>query len=107
MPKRGAAGARAITGPYLAILGASTMVVCVVSGLGELLGYALRLGSGYLSDRTGRYWAITIIGYAVNLFAVPPRARPDAGAVGFRTAGLRRLSRCNKLPPPDTRTARP
>lgn len=64
-------GARAITGPYLAILGASATVVGIVSGLGELFGYALRLGSGYLSDRTGRYWAITIVGYAINLFAVP------------------------------------
>jgi MFS family permease len=70
-------GARAITGPYLALLGASATVVGVVSGLGELLGYALRLGSGYLSDRTGRYWAITIIGYAVNLFAVPLLALAD------------------------------
>jgi MFS family permease len=42
-----------------------------VAGLGELIGYSLRLGSGYLSDRTRRYWAITLIGYTVNLLAVP------------------------------------
>lgn len=70
-------GARAITGPYLALLGASATVVGIVSGLGELVGYALRLGSGYLSDRTGRYWAITIIGYVINLFAVPLLALAD------------------------------
>jgi MFS family permease len=52
-------------------------VVGLVSGFGELLGYALRLGSGYLSDRTGRYWAITIAGYALNLFAVPLLALAD------------------------------
>jgi MFS family permease len=64
-------GARSITGPYLAVLGASATVVGLVAGLGELIGYGLRLMSGYVSDRTGQYWAITILGYAVNLIAVP------------------------------------
>lgn len=64
-------GARSITGPYLAVLGASATVVGVVAGFGELIGYALRLISGYASDRTGRYWTITLAGYALNLFAVP------------------------------------
>lgn len=67
-------GARSITGPYLAVLGASGTAVGVVAGLGELIGYSLRLVSGYFSDRTGRYWAITIVGYSVNLLAVPPLA---------------------------------
>lgn len=64
-------GARSITGPYLAVLGASATVVGVVAGFGELAGYAIRLVSGYLADRTGRYWALTIFGYVVNLLAVP------------------------------------
>jgi hypothetical protein len=64
-------GARSITGPYLAILGASAAVVGLVSGLGELVGYGLRFISGYLSDKTHRYWSITITGYVVNLLAVP------------------------------------
>ncbi|BDZ70647.1 MFS transporter [Methanobacterium petrolearium] len=64
-------GARSITGPYLALLGANAAVVGFVAGFGELVGYALRFLSGYLADKTRRYWAMTIIGYAVNLFAVP------------------------------------
>jgi len=64
-------GARSITGPYLAILGASGTVVGVVAGFGELIGYGLRLVSGYISDRTGKYWAVTLFGYFVNLVAVP------------------------------------
>jgi MFS family permease len=64
-------GARSIIGPYFVFLGASAAVVGFVSGLGELLGYSLRLISGYISDRTGKYWALTIIGYAVNLLAIP------------------------------------
>lgn len=64
-------GARSITGPFLALLGASGAAVGIVAGLGELIGYVLRLVSGYWSDRTGRYWAITLWGYAINLVAVP------------------------------------
>ena len=64
-------GARSVTGPYLGVLGASAAIVGVVAGFGEFLGYALRLISGYLSDRTQSYWPITIIGYGINLLAVP------------------------------------
>lgn len=64
-------GARSITGPFLGTLGASGAVVGFVSGLGELVGYVLRLVSGYLSDRTRRYWLLTFTGYTVNLLAVP------------------------------------
>src|ERR1019366_4513638 len=64
-------GARGVTGPYLGALGASAAIVGFVAGLGEFLGYGLRLASGYLSDRTGGYWPITILGYGVNLVAVP------------------------------------
>ena len=64
-------GARSITGPYLGMLGASAAAIGIIAGLGELLGYAVRLLSGYLSDRTRSYWTITIVGYLINLLAVP------------------------------------
>lgn len=64
-------GARSIIGPYLALLGANAAIVGFVSGLGELLGYVLRITSGYLADRTKKYWTITILGYTFNLIAVP------------------------------------
>ena len=51
-------GARSVTGPYLAILGASATLVGFIAGLGELLGYGLRLFSGRLSERTGEFWPI-------------------------------------------------
>ena len=60
-------GARSVTGPYLALLGASGTVVGIVAGFGELIGYALRLVSGYISDRTGKYWTVTLFGYFINL----------------------------------------
>src|ERR671927_1501214 len=64
-------GARSITGPYLAVLGASATVVGIVAGFGELVGYGLRLVSGRLSDRTGQYWPITLFGYVVQMASVP------------------------------------
>ena len=60
-------GARSITGPYFAILGASAGIVGFVSGIGEFIGYALRLLSGYFADRTKSYWPLTIIGYTLIL----------------------------------------
>ena len=66
--------ARSISGPYLAVLGASATVVGVTAGFGEFIGYGLRIVSGVLSDRTQRYWLITITGYAINLLAVPALA---------------------------------
>ena len=64
-------GARSITGPFLGSLNASATIIGIVSGLGEFIGYALRLVSGYLTDRLGKYWTITFVGYALNLFVVP------------------------------------
>jgi predicted MFS family arabinose efflux permease len=64
-------GARSITGPYLAVLGASGAAVGLVAGGGELIGYGLRLVSGIVADRTGWYWALTLAGFALNLLAVP------------------------------------
>jgi len=66
-------GARSITGPFLSVLGASAAVVGLVAGLGEFVGYALRLVSGYLSDRIGRHWLFTFLGYAAIL-AIPALA---------------------------------
>jgi len=64
-------GARSITGPYLSLLGANATVVGIVAGLGEFVGYGLRFLSGYITDRTARYWGITFLGYGINLVAVP------------------------------------
>lgn len=64
-------GARSINGIFLGGLGASAAFISIVSGLGEMFGYGLRLLSGFLSDKTKKYWLFTIVGYVVNLIAVP------------------------------------
>lgn len=64
-------GARSITGPFLSSLGLSAAAVGIIAGFGEFVGYGLRFVSGYVSDKTRRYWLVTGIGYAINLLSVP------------------------------------
>jgi MFS family permease len=64
-------GARSIIGPYLATLGASAAVVGTVAGVGEFVGYGLRVASGYLVQRRGHYWTWTITGYTLTVLSVP------------------------------------
>ncbi|MGH6662624.1 MAG: MFS transporter [Rhodospirillales bacterium] len=94
-------GARSITGPYLALLGASATVVGFVAGFGELVGYALRLLSGYVSDRTGRYWAITIFGYCLNLLAVPLLALTGSWETAAVLIIVERMGRAVRTPARD------
>ena len=94
-------GARSITGPYLAVLGASATAVGFVAGFGELIGYAVRLVSGYLSDRTGRYWAVTILGYCINLLAVPLLALTASWEAAAVLIVLERMGRAIRTPARD------
>ncbi|MGE0578850.1 MFS transporter [Reyranella sp.] len=67
-------GGAAMNGQYMATLGASAAVISITAGAGEFLGYVVRSVSGYVTDKTGRYWLITFAGYAINLLAVPAMA---------------------------------
>jgi predicted MFS family arabinose efflux permease len=67
-------GGASINGPFLGTLGASAATVSIIAGAGEFLGYSLRAIAGYIADRTGKYWVVTFIGYAINLLAVPAMA---------------------------------
>jgi MFS family permease len=94
-------GARSITGPYLAVLGASGTIVGIVAGFGELVGYGLRLVSGYISDRTGRYWPITMFGYVVNMLAVPLLALAGSWQVAALLIIAERAGKAIRNPPRD------
>ena len=77
-------GARSITGPFLASLGATALVVGLVTGAGEAAALVLRLVSGPLADRSGRYWGLTILGYAMTAVCVPLMAvAPFVGGAGL------------------------
>ena len=67
-------GARSILGVYLGLAGASAAAIGFISGLGEFVGYALRLLTGMLTDRTKKYWLLTILGYAIDVLAIPALA---------------------------------
>lgn len=98
-------GARSIVGPYLATLGASAAVVGVVTGVGEAVATVFRLGSGRLSDRTGRHWAISITGYAITMASVPLLA--VAGSLGLASTFVvgERFGKAVRTPARDTMLA--
>ena len=94
-------GARSISGPFLGELKASALVVGVVAGLGEFLGYALRLGSGYLADRLGRYWLITFAGYALNLLVIPLLALAGSWEIAAALLLAERIGKAIRTPARD------
>jgi MFS family permease len=80
-------GARSITGPFLASLGASALLVGLVTGAGEAAALVFRLASGPMADRSGRYWSLTIVGYAMTAVCVPLMAvAPFVGGAGLALA---------------------
>lgn len=95
-------GMRGAIGPYLALLGASGAAVGVVAGTGEAIGYALRYASGALADRTRRYWALAIAGYATNVVAVPLLALTGSWPAVAALVGLERLGKAVRSPAKST-----
>jgi len=61
-------GVRSISGPFLASLGATSLIIGFFSGLGEFLTQSLRLLFGYISDKKRIYWILAIIGYSLICF---------------------------------------
>jgi MFS family permease len=94
-------GARSVTGPYLATLGASAGVVGLVAGIGEFVGYALRLASGYLVDRTKAYWLLTFIGYGL-LLSIPLLAFAGYWQLAAVLIILERMGKAIRSPARDT-----
>lgn len=92
---------RSVSGPYLAYLGASALVVGLVSGLGEFLGYALRLVSGYVADRTRSYWLATFIGYGLIL-SIPLLAYTKRWELAVLLFLLERIGKAIRSPSRDT-----
>jgi predicted MFS family arabinose efflux permease len=94
-------GSRSVIGPYLGTLGAGALAISVISGLGEFLGYGLRLFSGRGADRTGRYWPITISGYVVQMAAVPLLALAGNWEVAALLIIAERVGKATRNPPRD------
>lgn len=97
-------GASSIRGAYLSLLGASAATIGFVSGLGELVGYSMRYVFGKLTDKTKQYWPMVILGYGLDILAVPALAL--VGEHGWMWAcGLlviQRMGKAIKKPAKDT-----
>lgn len=97
-------GATGIRGAYLSLLGASAGTIGFVSGLGELIGYSMRYLFGRITDKTKRYWPMTIVGYVLDIIAVPALAL--VGEHGWVAACallvIQRMGKAIKKPAKDT-----
>ena len=97
-------GASSIRGAYLSLLGASAGTIGFVSGLGELIGYSMRYVFGKLTDKTKRYWPMTIAGYILDVLAVPALALVGENGWLWACALLvvQRMGKAIKKPAKDT-----
>jgi MFS family permease len=97
-------GASSIRGSYLSLLGASAGTIGFISGLGELIGYSMRYFFGKLTDKTKKYWPMTILGYLLDIIAVPALAL--VGDHGWILACMllviQRMGKAIKKPAKDT-----
>ncbi|MBA2860822.1 MFS transporter [Methanococcus maripaludis] len=94
-------GARSVNGPYLETLGASALIVGLVVGFGEFLGYAIRLLSGYFSDKIKAHWFFTIFGYGL-LISVPLLALSNYWQFAAIFIVLERIGKGLRSPARDT-----
>ncbi|MGI6108393.1 MAG: MFS transporter [Eubacteriaceae bacterium] len=97
-------GASSIIGAYLGMLGASAAVIGFVSGLGECIGYSLRLLTGWITDKTHKYWPMTIIGYIIDCVCIPALALvPNGGWIwACMLIVIQRTGKAIKKPAKDT-----
>lgn len=97
-------GARSVLGEYLNLTGASAATIGFVSGVGELCGYSLRLLSGFIADKTKKYWTLVIAGYALQVLAIPALALiPENGwVIACGLVILERIGKAIKKPAKNT-----
>jgi MFS family permease len=97
------------------VLGASTVTIGAIEGIGEATTSISKLFSGWLSDRLGRRKTLTVIGYGLGalskpLFALAPSAGWVLAArfsdrIGKGVRGAPRDALVGELAPPDLRGA--
>ncbi|NWG10644.1 MFS transporter [Candidatus Bathyarchaeota archaeon] len=94
-------GSRGIVPSYLEFLGATAVVVGFVGGLGDFLGYAVRLISGFLSDTTRAYWFFIFLGYGL-IIAIPLLGIPQGLEIAIILVLLERFGKALRSPSRDT-----
>lgn len=94
-------GARGVIPDYLQFLGASALIVGLIGGLGELLGYLLRIFSGHFADKTGWYWGFMFIGYGL-IVAVPLLSLSSIWTIAIVFIIFERIGKGIRAPARDT-----
>src|ERR1041384_5830522 len=95
-------GARSINGAFLASLGASSIAVGLTAGFGELIGFGLRSLSGFVADKSHRYWLFAVVGYLINMGAVPAMALAGNWPVAAMLIVAERTGRAIRKPSVET-----
>lgn len=93
--------ARGANSQYFELIGISAAKVGLVFGIGEFLGYFLRLISGVISDKSKKPWAFMFIGYGM-LFFVPLMGFTQNWNVLFVLILMERIGKAIRNPSKDT-----
>lgn len=94
-------GGRSANGQYFNLLSISATKVGIIYGIGEFLGYALRLLSGRISDKTGKHWVLIFIGYG-TLCVVPLMGLTTNWSILCALVLFERIGKALRNPPKDT-----
>lgn len=93
-------GSRGLVTPYLALLGASAFIIAFAGRFGEFLGYAMRLFSGVLSDKTQAYWVFIFLGYGL-IVSIPLLGFTGAWEIAIILIVLERVGKALRAPSRD------
>lgn len=94
-------GGRSVVGQYIRLLGTSAFALGLSAGFGEFIGYALRLVSGTVADRTRKYWLLIITGYVVQLCSLPMLAFVRGWKLALLFLFLERVGKAIRKPAHD------
>jgi len=94
-------GSRGVVPSYLAILGATEIIVGLVGGLGDFLGHVMRLVSGFLADTTRAYWLFIFVGYGL-IVSIPLLGFSVSLELAIFLVLVERLGKALRTPSRDT-----
>jgi MFS family permease len=94
-------GSRGLVPEYLKFLGATAFLVGLVGGLGDFLGYAVRLVSGFAVDATRAYWFFIILGYGL-IVSIPLLGISTGLEMAVMFVLFERLGKALRAPARDT-----
>jgi len=94
-------GSRGVVPEYLKFLGATGLVIGLAGGLGDFLGYAMRLVSGFLVDTTRAYWFFIFLGYGL-IIVIPLLGLFQSLEIAIMLVLLERIGKAVRAPSRDT-----